>query len=170
MPLSPTTPTSPVPLTPLNTPLTPLTTLHTHHTAQSHRTPHTAQEYMRKFGDPAKVEAVLERVRMELAVYEASPTGACRGAVCAVVMDGWGEGGEESSCACGGGQRHVLTAAAASRPRTNTLPHPAPRHCHRLPTPAGSIPLRPELAALRQRLYKLDNKVKHEFKRSDAGG
>jgi hypothetical protein len=36
------------------------------------------------------------------------------------------------------------------------------------PRPAGSIPLRPELAALRQRLYKLDNKVKHEFKR-DAG-
>lgn len=34
--------------------------------------------------------------------------------------------------------------------------------------PAGSIPLRPELAALRQRLYKLDNKVKHDFKR-DAG-
>jgi hypothetical protein len=33
------------------------------------------QEYMRKYGDPAKVEAVLERVRMELAVYEASPTG-----------------------------------------------------------------------------------------------
>lgn len=58
---------------------------------------------MRKYGDPAKVDAVLERVRMELAVYEASPT--------------------------------------------------------------GSIPLRPELAALRQRLYKLDNKVKHEFKR-----
>ncbi|PSC76547.1 RWP-RK transcription factor [Micractinium conductrix] len=61
------------------------------------------EEYMRKYGDPAKVDAVLERVRMELAVYEASPTGA--------------------------------------------------------------IPLRPELAALRQRLYKLDNKVKHEFKR-----
>ena len=35
------------------------------------------QEYMRKYGDPAKVEAVLERVRMELAVYEASPTGGC---------------------------------------------------------------------------------------------
>lgn len=33
------------------------------------------QEYMRKYGDPAKVDAVLERVRMELAVYEASPTG-----------------------------------------------------------------------------------------------
>ncbi|KAI3437699.1 hypothetical protein D9Q98_000148 [Chlorella vulgaris] len=64
---------------------------------------HSLEEYMRKYGDPAKVEAVLERVRMELAVYEASPT--------------------------------------------------------------GSIPLRPELAALRQRLYKLDNKVKHEFKR-----
>ena len=30
---------------------------------------------MRKYGDPAKVDAVLERVRMELAVYEASPTG-----------------------------------------------------------------------------------------------
>lgn len=40
------------------------------------------QEYMRKYGDPAKVDAVLERVRMELAVYEASPTGEpcrCRG-------------------------------------------------------------------------------------------
>lgn len=37
-----------------------------------------------------------------------------------------------------------------------------------LPSTAGSIPLRPELAALRQRLYKLDNKVKHDFKR-DAG-
>ena len=33
------------------------------------------QEYMRKYGDPKKVDAVLERVRMELAVYEASPTG-----------------------------------------------------------------------------------------------
>ena len=30
---------------------------------------------MRKYGDPKKVDAVLERVRMELAVYEASPTG-----------------------------------------------------------------------------------------------
>ncbi|KAI7838067.1 hypothetical protein COHA_008150 [Chlorella ohadii] len=67
---------------------------------------HSLEEYMRKYGDPAKVEAVLERVRMELAVYEASPT--------------------------------------------------------------GSIPLRPELAALRQRLYKLDNKVKHDFKRDAA--
>lgn len=68
---------------------------------------HSLEEYMRKYGDPAKVDAVLERVRMELAVYEASPT--------------------------------------------------------------GSIPLRPELAALRQRLYKLDNKVKHDFKRDAEG-
>lgn len=54
-------------------PLTLPARAHTHHAAPSSSLP---QEYMRKYGDPAKVEAVLERVRMELAVYEASPTGA----------------------------------------------------------------------------------------------
>jgi hypothetical protein len=46
------------------------------------------QEYMRKYGDPAKVEAVLERVRMELAVYEASPTGGAGWVLAAKVLKG----------------------------------------------------------------------------------
>lgn len=66
-------------------------------------------------------------------------------------------------------------------PPCSVGPQTPPRHCFTPllgltstphyatgPPPAGSIPLRPELAALRQRLYKLDNKVKHDFKR-DAG-
>lgn len=57
---------------------------------------------MRKYGDPAKVEAVLERVRMELAVYEASPTGARTGASLACCAQAVGSGGAGKGSGDGG--------------------------------------------------------------------
>ena len=64
-------------------------------------------------------------------------------------------------------RRSAATLSLAACSEAECPAHACPaRPAHALPP--GSIPLRPELAALRQRLYKLDNKVKHEFKR-DAG-
>lgn len=63
----------------------------------------------------------------------------------------------------------MLVGVGASWRHANCRPlHPLRQSRPCTLAAAGSIPLRPELAALRQRLYKLDNKVKHEFKR-DAG-